>query len=243
MTIPQKAVQFVLAVANDNSHGYDQNSRWGSPDYDCSSLIITAYKKAGLPLQSTYTGNMRNDFFQNGFAVPSNVNLATGAGLEPGDVLLHETHHTAMYVGNGQIVHATGNEYGKATGGQPGDQTGKEICVAPYFNYPWEYVLRYVRKDADVPDTDDGNTYTVQKGDSLWSIAEKLLGSGFKYVQIMNANNMTSSMIYPGMVLAIPADGKKTITVTVTEETYKKLNELANGKPLGDVIDGMVSNA
>lgn len=244
MTIPEKAVEFCLTQANDNSHGYDQSSRWGNPDYDCSSLIISAYKHAGLPLKSTYTGNMRSDFFNNGFAIPANVNLATGAGLKPGDVLLNEQNHTAMYVGNGQIVHATGNEFGGVTGGRPGDQTGKEICVAPYFNYPWDYVLRYVKKDEPTPA--DGGTYIVQKGDTLWGIAEKLLGNGSNYILIMTANHLTDSMIYPGQELIIPGlTKKKTITVTVDDETFTLLNIMASGNhmTIGEVIDKLLEDA
>ena len=41
----ESAVQWAIGIANDNSHGYDQGSRWG-PDYDCSSLLITAYQQA-----------------------------------------------------------------------------------------------------------------------------------------------------------------------------------------------------
>jgi len=32
---------------------------------------------------------------------------------------------------------------GTAHGGQPGDQTGKEILIRSYRNYPWDCVLRY----------------------------------------------------------------------------------------------------
>ena len=34
----EKAVEWAISIANDNSHGYDQAHRDG-PDYDCSSLI------------------------------------------------------------------------------------------------------------------------------------------------------------------------------------------------------------
>ena len=152
MGIIDNAVTRALEIAADDSHGYDQTSRWG-PDYDCSSLVISAFKKAGVPLSCTYTGNMRSDMLRHGFEdVTGSVDLATGAGLERGDVLLNHIHHTALYIGGGQLVQASINEYGSATGGQTGDQTGREIYTRGYYNYPWNTVLRYKGSSGTVPD-------------------------------------------------------------------------------------------
>ena len=147
MTIPEKAVQWAVNIANDNSHGYDQSSRWG-PDYDCSSLVISAYKNAGVPLACTYTGNMRLDMLSKGFQIVTHKPTST-SGLQPGDVLLNEANHTAMYIGGGMIVQASGNENGGATGGRTGDQTGREISTMSYYtpSYGWDYALRYVPKE------------------------------------------------------------------------------------------------
>lgn len=46
--------------------------------------------------------------------------------------------------------------------------------------------------------------YTVVKGDSLWAIAQKLLGSGTRYTEIVKLNNLTSNTIYSGQKLKIP---------------------------------------
>lgn len=62
--------------------------------------------------------------------------------LKRGDVLLNEKHHTAIYVGGGNIVHASLNEKGGIYGGEPGDQAS-EICVRSYYDRPWDLVLRY----------------------------------------------------------------------------------------------------
>lgn len=144
----EKAVQQMEAWANDNSHGYDQIYRWGEKgDFDCSAAVIQACENAGIPVKSngaTYTGNMLAVFKKCGFKdVTSSVNLSTGSGLKRGDVLLNTSHHTAMYCGNGKEVEASINEKGTATGGNPGDQTGKEFLVRSYRNYPWTNVLRY----------------------------------------------------------------------------------------------------
>lgn len=143
MGVINNAVTRALEIAADDSHGYDQANRWG-PDYDCSSLVIDCFKRAGVPLSCTYTGNMCSDMLRCGFEdVTDSVDLATGAGLERGDVLLNHVHHTALYIGGGQIVQASINEYGTTTGGQTGDQTGREIYTRGYYNYPWDVILRY----------------------------------------------------------------------------------------------------
>jgi len=48
--------------------------------------------------------------------------------------------------------------------------------------------------------------YTVQGGDNLWNIAEKLLEDGNRYSEIQRANNLTNDAIYPGQVLNIPGN-------------------------------------
>lgn len=152
----EKAVTWALQIAQDPAHGYDQTRRWG-PDYDCSSLMISAWQQAGVPVKdagASYTGNMAHVFLRCGFEdVTAEINLSTGAGLQRGDVLLNVRHHTAMSIGGGQIVHASINENGRAAGGKSGDQTGREICVRSYYKYSkgWDKVLRYVgsRKEAD----------------------------------------------------------------------------------------------
>ena len=165
MTKTEKAVRWMINAANDPAHGYDQVYRWGERgDYDCSSAVITAWETAGVPVKTsgaTYTGNIRPVFLRCGFKdVTRSVNRSTGAGLLRGDVLLNEVHHVAMYIGGGQEVEASINEKGKAVGGKPGDQTGKEFKVRSYRNYPWDCVLRY-QEEPEKPNTIDGR-YHVQ---------------------------------------------------------------------------------
>lgn len=50
-----------------------------------------------------------------------------------------------------------------------------------------------------------GNTYTIVKGDDLWNIAVRAYGDGYKYVDIIKANNLENpSLIFSGNVLKIP---------------------------------------
>ena len=157
MTKTEKAIQQMETWAKDDSHGYDQDYRWGEKgDYDCSSAVIQAWQNTGVPVKSggaTYTGDMKNVFLKNGFVdVTGKVNVATGSGLLRGDVLLNEAHHVAMYCGAGKEVEASINEKGTAHGGQPGDQTGKEFLIRSYRNYPWDCILRYSESNVTVND-------------------------------------------------------------------------------------------
>lgn len=201
----EKAVRFMIEIAQDSSHGYDQNQRWGERgDYDCSSFTITAFEKAGFPVKSeygaTYTGNMKDAFINCGFKdVRNAVNIATGAGLIRGDVLLNEVHHVAVYIGNGLIVQASINELGRATGGRPGNQTGYEINISKYKNYHrggWDSVLRYDEKiDTDVLDkkgeikkmSEKEKEYAVQAINKLAEL--KLLNSPETHIKNIDKSN------------------------------------------------------
>lgn len=151
MTKVQKAVAYIKDIAADNKHGYSQINRWGSPntwsDYDCSSLVISAYQAAGVPVKdkgATYTGNMYKVFIACGFKdVTKDINLSTGKGLIAGDVLLNHQDHTAMMISTTQLAQASIDENGNIMGGKVGDQTGYEIATRSYYSYPWNCVLRY----------------------------------------------------------------------------------------------------
>jgi hypothetical protein len=91
-----------------------------------------------VPL-SGYTGTMLADFTNAGFT----AHRYGSVDLERGDILLAHNdnrQHTEMYIGDGQTVGAHSSETGGIYG-QPGDQTGNEISIAPLWG-DWDYVLR-----------------------------------------------------------------------------------------------------
>ena len=137
------AVALAVSIADNPTHGYSQGNRWG-PDYDCSSLIISAWQQAGVPVKdrgATFTGNMYSVFTHCGFVdVIASVNLASCEGLQRGDVLLNHSNHAAMYIGDRKLVHARSAEGNYI----PGDQSGNEIRVQRYYDFPWDCVLRYM---------------------------------------------------------------------------------------------------
>ncbi|MBQ8767332.1 MAG: InlB B-repeat-containing protein [Clostridia bacterium] len=160
----EAAINWAVSIANDNRYGYilGANHSWSSStDYDCSSLVTTAFKKAGFGTWVTTTHYMRSMFEKAGFKwIPKSElgGLTTSTYLQRGDILLNEKYHTEIYLGNNKLVGAHMNYNGYA-GGQGGGQwryynSGKayrtgadEINISNYYSYPWDGVLRYVGND------------------------------------------------------------------------------------------------
>lgn len=68
--------------------------------------------------------------------------------------------------------------------------------------------LNAYSKPQNEPESDDAQgyeTYVVQKGDTLWNLAKKLLGKGGRWTEIAALNNISGTMIRDGQVLKIPA--------------------------------------
>lgn len=208
----QSAVKWAVAIAEDASHGYSQESRWG-PDYDCSSLVISAFEQAGVPVKTngaTYTGNMVNVFLSTGFTdVTSSITLSSGAGLKYGDVLW-KSGHTELVCGELEIVGASANENGEATGGQTGDQTGKEIRVRGYYNGPWEKVLRWPESSVESLSWIAKNAYlsTAQQQNNAKIIYRFLTARGWtrNAVAALLGNMEVESTINPGIWESLTTD-------------------------------------
>lgn len=137
----QKAVNWMLNIAMDDTHGYDQANRQG-PDYDCSALVSSALYQAGFNVKPwSWTGNMYAQLIAADFREIDNDN-----DRRAGDIWLTPYAHTCMSLNSEQIIEASGNEFGTAFGGKSGDQTGREIAVKGWYrpSYGWRYHLRYM---------------------------------------------------------------------------------------------------
>lgn len=142
----KKAVNLIVQIANDDTHGYAQDNRYG-PDYDCSSLVSHVLHEAGfnISIYST-TRDLVPQLLREGFkSVPLN------SVRKAGDIFIHTANHVIMCINENQVAYASINERGTVSGGQAGDQTGKEIKINNFYtpSYGWEYHLTY---------TDDNTT-------------------------------------------------------------------------------------
>ena len=120
---------YMIAIANDNSHGYSQINRGGNPDYD---LV-----KAGFNVNvNSTTRNLYEQLKRCGFT-------SCNRPFQKGDIHLAVGHHVCVSTDSEHIVHASIDERGTTKGRKAGDQTGKEICIRSYYDKPWQYHLRY----------------------------------------------------------------------------------------------------
>lgn len=141
-------VDWLVNIANDNSHGYSQYDRDRLVDFDCSSLVYYGLKNNGfnttqLGATPFTTRTEQAILKKQGFKeIAINSDLSQ---LKKGDILWRNGH-TEVYIGEGMTVGAHSASNGGKSDGNPGDQNGNEISVVSIVqgNY-WQYAYRYER--------------------------------------------------------------------------------------------------
>ena len=96
---------------------------WGAtgPDsFDCSGLMVWAYKQAGKTLPRSSEAQMG-----------SGTSVDRG-DLQPGDLIIYypDAHHVGMYVGDGYVIHAS--TFGVPVKVVPIDQAGPYAAARRY---------------------------------------------------------------------------------------------------------------
>ncbi|MDE6088766.1 MAG: SH3 domain-containing protein, partial [Oscillospiraceae bacterium] len=204
----ESALQWAIQTANDDSHGYSQSNRWGNPDYDCSSFVISALRNAGIPtLNADTTRNLKANLTAENFTwIPRGSRaLSNTDWLERGDILL-SNGHTEIYLGNRKTV-AAHQDYGYS---KSGDQNGKEISVGNYWydnKYGnWQGVLRY-HGNSEIADTctkDYAGNYEVTSDLNLradhgtWSSILGVIPTG-TVVSVTKADGSWAHVNYQGI--------------------------------------------
>lgn len=108
-----------------------------------------------------------------------------------------------------------------------------------------KYILGYgvpaygVTTSATVADSTSGyQTHTVVKGDTIWKIAEKYLGSGTRYKEIMTLNSLTSTTIHVGLVLLIPGTSSSANSAAASTSVYT----VVKGDSLWKIAEKLLGN-
>lgn len=200
--------------------GYDQSNRWAIHEHgecDCSSLVIFALREAGFDTGSaSYTGDMSENLTKRGWK-----RIANNGNPQKGDILLNDSRHVAVYVGNGLMSYASIDENGNARGGKDGDQTGLETRTRAYYDYPWDCYLRYT---GNVSSGVTESTNTTSGGFNVASL--DIVTYGSKGAQTKSCQALLNAKNNAGLVV----DGD------CGELTYKAIRNYQTKKGL--TVDG-----
>ncbi len=136
----EKAIEWAIATANDDTHGYSMSSRNG-PNYDCSSFVSYAFKNAGFAIKGVpNSSSMISTFSKVGFKSYKKGSVTPRRG----DIYVQPGSHVELYLGDGYCAGAHEN-----TDGKSGDSKGDEIDIRPLSKCSWcrnqkyTYILRY----------------------------------------------------------------------------------------------------
>jgi len=137
---------------------------------------------------------------------------------QPGDMIFFYSKDKSSIAHTGLVYNVDNKKVytveGNTSGANGVIDNGGGVCKKSY-SLSYARIVGYGRPDygiqtvkaeqVEAPKTNTSySTYTVKKGDSLWKIAKKLLGSGNKYKQIQSANGLSSALIRVGQKLKIP---------------------------------------
>ena len=105
-----EADQLRLAICEYAKQFVGNPYRLGGTDLlhgtDCSGFVMRVFQQFGISTTRTSKSQAAN-----GIPIPVDLNT-----LRPGDLLFYDTNgtitHVALYIGNGQIVHAANDNFG-----------------------------------------------------------------------------------------------------------------------------------
>ena len=168
----------------------------GKPVQDCVGLIKghlwtndngrISYRFDGIPDLSA------DGMFNNAKEKGPITTLPETQGL-----LVWKKGHIGVYIGNGEVVESHGTFYGVIK-----TRLNKSINETGWTNWIKCPFIDYV---TPIPSESPYTLYTVKKGDSLWAIANRLLGDGNRHKEIAQANGLSDPyIIQPNQILKVP---------------------------------------
>lgn len=151
-----------------------------------------------------------------------NVALDTISYSDAGDVQLSgraqaETRSVRVYLDNDAVATLTVDDTGRWRGDLPNvdegiytlrvDEVSQDGAVTSRVETPFKRESAKVLANAAVAEEGPLKQITVQKGATLWAIAEQRYGDGLLFVNVFKANNDSirdPDLIYPGQVFELP---------------------------------------
>ncbi|TCD54133.1 hypothetical protein EJ419_05515 [Alloscardovia theropitheci] len=205
--VAEKAAQFVEKVALDNTHGYSQARRNGSPDYDCSSLVYYSITQGAGHALTAKTAFSTHSMYQ--VLTSSGYEHFTWSGkwknapqeLKRGDIIVNASTHTETYLGGGLFGGARHATPSGIEDGRPGDQgTGgdEEIGISKAISGGLTDVYRYTGQENATPTNPTGGSAVTAA--SMTGCSTQETGSG--------DTTAVSAIVPENLTHASPADAR-----------------------------------
>jgi hypothetical protein len=248
----QAMIDHALAIAADDSHGYSQDAyqRW-DPDRDCATDMYESADAAGYdvngigPDKVKYTGTMIPDFTHAGFTVHRYGEVEPF----PGCIFLRDPYgsggHTEMYIGDGNTVGAHASEHGTAYG-EPGDQTGNEISIAPNPG-GWDFIL--VPPTDEVPKAWELLAWTQHGGDNQRFFIERQPNSDLVAIRCKADGrylDVTEAKAEPGTIVELYSEfhgGKNQLwKIDKDDRGYCRIVSALDDKLVLDIVESNPNN-
>ncbi|NMA67165.1 MAG: LysM peptidoglycan-binding domain-containing protein [Clostridiaceae bacterium] len=223
--LADKAAKYMEQICMDDNYGYDQgqrltgynsivanrgNVKGGKGEFDCSSLVASCYKLAGLNISPALTTrNLRSALLATGKfkGYTGTKYINSDAYAKRGGIYLKEGSHVVMALEDSKKDETVKDEIIYTV--KPGDTLSK---IAKAHNTTVDSLIKLNNiKNPNVINVGQKlilaeayRVYTVIKGDTLSKIAREYLGNANRYTEIMKLNNMKSTVIRVGQTLKIP---------------------------------------
>lgn len=159
-----------------------------------------------------------NGRYIRGYGVPKYGGANTSAAKQTNTSTGTTASKTSGSIKVGDVVNFTGSTHYTSSQATKGvackGGKAKVTSIASGAKHPYHLVHQssgctvYGWVDAADIGSDSGaeqSTYTVVAGDTLWTIAQKRLGNGSRYREIMTLNGLNSTVIRAGQKLKLPS--------------------------------------
>jgi LysM repeat protein len=177
--------------------------------YDCAGLVKSYWMQADPHTAAKYI--QKYDKSAGGLKSCCKVKgPISSIPSEPGLLVFIGTRHVGIYDGKGRVIEARGFDYGvveRALSTSTWDTWGR----LDWLNQDEAPVKEHSEATTNTPAPASGEiTHVIKKGDTLWALASRHLGSGYRWKEIQARNGgIDERKLRIGMKIIIPDRGAK----------------------------------